>query len=82
MKGVHEGNPVENIREAEAIYIGNFSAYQETSFGKHRMVCCYSGGGNTFRLLKCLYEESLLPEIRKRVLQVSLLHWYICTFCT
>jgi hypothetical protein len=33
--------------------------------------CCIIGGGNSFRLLKCLQEENLLPEIRKKVLQVS-----------
>lgn len=48
MKGVHEGNAIETVRTAEAIYIG---------------------GGNSFRLLKCLQEENLLPEIRKKVLQ-------------
>jgi dipeptidase E len=48
VKGVHEGNAIETVRTAEAIYIG---------------------GGNSFRLLKCLQEENLLPEIRKKVLQ-------------
>ncbi|XP_065829909.1 alpha-aspartyl dipeptidase-like [Oscarella lobularis] len=46
VKGVHEGNPLENIKQAQAIFIG---------------------GGNTFRLLKKLYEENLVTEIRQRV---------------
>ncbi|XP_042175958.1 alpha-aspartyl dipeptidase-like isoform X1 [Oncorhynchus tshawytscha] len=51
---IHEASdPVEAVRKAQGIFIAVLSI----------------GGGNTFRLLKCLYDNNVLSEINKRVLQ-------------
>lgn len=92
---IHEAaDPVEAVRKAEAIFIGG-GAIQTVEVEGVRgsnwkfpscyhcvSLLCVAGGGNTFRLLKCLYDNKLVTEIRKRVLEVGKRFHYILTALT
>lgn len=92
---IHEAaDPVEAVRKAEAIFIGGGaiqtvevegvggSNWKFPSWCHCFSLLCVAGGGNTFRLLKCLYDNKLVTEIRKRVLEVGKRFHYILTALT
>ena len=66
-----------------------FSGYQIESIHKsqdpvqavNEAEAFYVGGGNTFQLLKALYDNQLIDPIRKKVLQVICLTYLTQTSC-
>uniref|UniRef100_A0A803XT91 PEPE dipeptidase n=1 Tax=Meleagris gallopavo TaxID=9103 RepID=A0A803XT91_MELGA len=68
LDSIHEScDPVEAVRKSEAIFIGLRGA--RPTVVRLSSPNILQGGGNTFRLLKALYDNRLIQEIRKRVLE-------------
>ncbi|KAH0621664.1 hypothetical protein JD844_023207 [Phrynosoma platyrhinos] len=70
LDSIHESlDPGESVRKAEAIFIGKYWLLADNFYPRQTGLSLPAGGGNTFRLLKALYDNGLIQPIRKRVLE-------------
>lgn len=77
------------IRGIRVTYVNYMSGYELRSIHQasdpvaavEEAEALFVGGGNTFQLLKALYDKKLIEPIRKRVLQVAYSTFVFVFFC-